>query len=78
MGSGEKKMARYKTVDDKQLQYVPLLLCDLFPPEHAVVQLLKLLQEKIDWTEFDNNYNNDEYGQTAFPPDRVSALFSRY
>ena len=68
-------MAQYREPDSNQSQIVVLNFDELFPEDHPVPGLLRLVR-RLDLSDFDENYLNDNGrgGRTAVPPDRVLAL----
>lgn len=61
-------MPRYKTYDYNQLMMVPVSLEDQLVPGTLEYAIHRLVEERVDASIFDDKYNNDATGRTAYPP----------
>lgn len=61
-------MARYRAYDYDQLVMVPLSLDQQLMPGTLEYAIHTLIEERIDTSSFDENYNNDETGRSAYNP----------
>ena len=61
-------MAKYKKYDYNQTVLVPVSLKNQLAPGTLEFAINKLVEEKIDLSIFDNNFQNDETGSPAYDP----------
>ena len=61
-------MARFKAYDYNQLMMVPVSLEQQLVPGTLEYAIHHLVQERLDTSEFDAEYCNDETGRTAYDP----------
>jgi transposase len=61
-------MARYKPYDYNQLMMVPVSLEAQLAPGTLEYAIHRLIEERIDTSIFDQKYQNDETGRTAYDP----------
>lgn len=61
-------MARFKAYDYNQLMMVPVSLEQQLVPGTLEYAIHRLVQERLDTSEFDAEYRNDETGRTAYDP----------
>jgi transposase len=61
-------MARYKHYDYSQSVLIPLCLEDQIMPGTLEFAIHTLVEERIDTSIFDEKYNNDETGRSAYDP----------
>ena len=61
-------MPRYKPYDYNQLLMVPVSLENQLAPGTLEYAIHRLIEERIDTSIFDQKYQNDETGRTAYDP----------
>src|SRR5215469_13944864 len=61
-------MARYKETDFDQGLIIPVILSDQIIEGTYEHTLMRLIDEKLDLSIFDQRYNNDETGASAIHP----------
>ncbi|EPG75193.1 transposase PF05598 domain protein [Leptospira fainei serovar Hurstbridge str. BUT 6] len=68
-------MAKFKNTDPNQLRMYVLEFKELFGEEHPIHGFKKVI-DRLDFEDFEKNYQNDETGRPAISPKKViSALF---
>ena len=66
-------MAKYMHADVDQYQMVSLNYGELFDEDHPTRKLLNTI-DKLDLSDFDDNYVNNDGGRPAFPVNRLLAV----
>jgi transposase len=61
-------MARYKDYDLNQSQFIPIVCSEQITPGTFEHTISFLVDEQLDMTVFDDRYNNDDMGCTAYYP----------
>ena len=61
-------MARYKRYDYKQSLMIPVSLEEQLVPGTLEFAIHTLVERRMDMSVFDDNYQNDETGRSAYDP----------
>ena len=61
-------MAKYKPYDYSQTVLLPVSLSDQLMPGTLEFAINTLVEERLDLSQFDKRYNNDETGRSAYDP----------
>ena len=61
-------MAKYKTYDYSQSLLIPVSLKEQLMPGTLEFAIHTLVEERMDMSVFDGNYQNDETGRKAYNP----------
>ena len=61
-------MAKYKHYDYSQTMLLPVSLADQLMPGTLEFAINTLVEERLDLSQFDKRYNNDETGRSAYNP----------
>ena len=61
-------MAKYKRYDYKQRLMIPVSLEDQLVPGTLEFAIHTLVEDRMDMSVFDDNYQNDETGRSAYDP----------
>jgi len=61
-------MAKYKPYDYSQTVLLPVSLADQLMPGTLEFAINTLVEERLDLSQFDKRYNNDETGRSAYDP----------
>ena len=61
-------MAKYKRYDYKQSLMIPVSLQEQLVPGTLEFAIHTLVERRMDMSVFDDNYQNDETGRSAYDP----------